>query len=59
MDIFRVALDIAHVPAGQVVYIEDRLMFVQIAERLGIRGISHTDHRSTRAKLAALGLKAY
>jgi hypothetical protein len=31
-------------------------MFVQTAERLGIRSILHTDYRSTRTKLAALGL---
>jgi putative hydrolase of the HAD superfamily len=31
-------------------------MFVQIAENLGIRGILHTDYRSTHAKLASLGL---
>ena len=56
-DIFRVALDIAQVPAGQVVYIDDRAMFVQVAEGLGIRGILHTDYESTCAKLAAFGLQ--
>jgi putative hydrolase of the HAD superfamily len=55
-DIFRVALDIAQVPANQVVYIENLSMFVQIAEGLGIRGICHTDYKSTCAKLASLGL---
>ncbi len=56
-DIFRVALDIAQVPARQVVYIDDRPMFVQVAEGLGIRGILHTDYESTRAKLASFGLQ--
>ena len=56
VDIFRLALDIAQVPAGQVVYVENTQMFVQIAERLGIRSILHTDYRSTSAKLASLGL---
>ena len=46
-DIFRLALDIAQAPAGQVVYIEDQPMFVQVAEGLGIRGIRHTDYQST------------
>jgi putative hydrolase of the HAD superfamily len=32
-------------------------MFVRIAEGLGIRGIHHTDYRSTRAKLASFGLE--
>jgi len=56
-DIFRVALDIAQVPANQVVYIENLLMFVQVAEGLGIRGIFHTDYKSTCAKLASFGLE--
>ena len=55
-DIFRLALDIAQTPTGQVVYIENTPMFVQIAERLGIRSILHTDCSSTCAKLASLGL---
>ena len=56
-DIFRLALDIAQVPARQVVYIENTPMFVEIAEGLGIRSILHTDHRSTCAQLATLGLE--
>ena len=56
-DIFRLALDIAQAPARQVVYIENTPMFVQIAEGLGMRGILHTDYKSTRAKLASLGLQ--
>jgi putative hydrolase of the HAD superfamily len=55
-DIFRLALDIAQVPARQVVYIENTPMFVQVAEGLGIRSILHTDYRSTCAKLASFGL---
>ena len=43
-DIFRLALDIAQVPARQVIYIENTPMFVQIAEGLGIRSILHTDY---------------
>ncbi|MDR3675123.1 MAG: HAD family phosphatase [Acidobacteriota bacterium] len=56
-DIFRLALDIAQAPAGQVVYIENTAMFVQIAEGLGIRSILHTDYVSTCAKLASFGLR--
>jgi putative hydrolase of the HAD superfamily len=55
-DIFRMALDIAQVPASRAVYIDDRPMFVQIAKSLGIHGIHHMDCKSTRAKLAAFGL---
>jgi putative hydrolase of the HAD superfamily len=56
-DIFRLALDIAQVPARKVVYIENTPMFVQIADGLGIRSILHTDYKSTCAKLASFGLR--
>ena len=56
-DIYRIALDIAQVPPDQVAYLDDRLMFVQIAETLGIHGIHHTNYASTRARLASLGLQ--
>ncbi len=55
-DIYRIALDVAQVPIDQVVYIEDRLMFVEVAQSLGIRAIHHTGFESTRASLASLGL---
>ncbi|MGE5736835.1 MAG: HAD-IA family hydrolase, partial [Acidobacteriota bacterium] len=42
-DIYRLALDVAQVPPNRVVYIEDRPLFVQVAETMGIRGIRHTD----------------
>ena len=54
--IYRLTLDIAQASAEHVLYIEDTAMFVRIAENLGIRSILHTDHRSTRQKLTALGL---
>jgi len=56
-DIFQLALDVAQVNAEQVLYIENTQMFVQIAEGLGIRGIWHTDYKSTREKLASFGLE--
>ncbi len=56
-DIWKVALDIAQVPIEQVVYIDDRPMFVQVAEGLGIKGITHKDYAQTKAALAALGLE--
>lgn len=56
-DIFRLALDIAHTPPEQVVYVENTPMFVQVAEGLGIQSILHTDYQSTCAKLASCGLR--
>jgi len=55
-EIFRMALDIAQVPAGKVVYLENTSMFIQIAEGLGIRSILHTGYETTCAQLAAFGL---
>ncbi len=57
-DIFRLALDIAQVPALKVAYIENTPMFSRIAEDLGIRSILHTDYQSTCQKLAAFGLQS-
>jgi putative hydrolase of the HAD superfamily len=56
-DIFRIALDIAQVPAEHVVYIENTRMFVDVARDLGIRSILHTDYISTSSELSLLGLK--
>ena len=56
-DIFRIALDIAQVLPKQVVYLEDRPMFVQVARTLGIHGIHHLDRNSTGERLAEIGLR--
>jgi putative hydrolase of the HAD superfamily len=56
-DIFSIALDIAQVEPAEVIYIEDRPMFVSIAESLGIKGIHHVDYKKTRGKLERWGLK--
>jgi len=56
-DIFKLALDTVQVPAQKIIYIEDRPMFVDIAETLGIQGICHKEYTSTREQLASYGLK--
>lgn len=55
-DIFRIALDVAQAEPNQVVYVDDRHMFVEVASHLGMRALWHREHASTRAELAALGL---
>jgi putative hydrolase of the HAD superfamily len=40
-DIFRLALDIAQVPARQVVYIENTPLFVEVAQSPGIHDTHH------------------
>jgi putative hydrolase of the HAD superfamily len=54
-DIFKVALDIAQVSPEKVIYLEDRPMFVQVADGLGIRGIIHHDFNTTKKQLADFG----
>ena len=56
-DIFRIALDTAQVTPQQVIYIEDRAMFVQVAKGLGIHGLRHIDYKTTRMKLEKFGFK--
>lgn len=57
-DIWKVALDIAQVPKEEVVYIDDRPMFVQVAQGLGLRGVvhNHRDVAQTKTALAGMGL---
>jgi putative hydrolase of the HAD superfamily len=55
-DMFRIALDIAQVNPQQVVYIDDRPMFVEVAQGLEIRGIIHKGYETTQKELEAMGL---
>ncbi|RZJ64978.1 MAG: HAD family phosphatase, partial [Flavobacterium sp.] len=38
-------------------YIDDRMLFVQVAEGLGLKGIHHTSYEDTKAQLAGYGLE--
>ncbi len=55
-EIYQIALDIAQAEPQNVLYIDDRPMFVDVASQLGIPGIVHEDFATTRAKLAEYGL---
>lgn len=55
-DIFRIALDVAQIPPEQVVYIDDRQLFVEVSRGLGLTAIRHTDAASTKKQLEGLGL---
>ena len=57
-DIFRIALDTAQVRPSEVVYLEDRPMFVQVAKSLGVHGLRHIDYKTTCEKLEKFGLKS-
>jgi putative hydrolase of the HAD superfamily len=57
IQIFRLALDLAQTPPERVIFLDNTAMFVEIAERLGMRGVHHVDYESTRAKFTSLGLQ--
>lgn len=56
-DIFRIALDVAQAEPSEVVYVDDRLMFAEVACRLGMHEIWHRDLDRTRAAFETLGLR--
>lgn len=57
VDIFRLALDISQANIKQIVYIENTRMFVEIAKKIGIQSILHTDYEKTKKELESFGLK--
>ena len=57
-DIFQLALDVSLVSPDRIIYIDDRAMFVETAQTMGIRGIVH-DRKNLAAtvhKMAEFGL---
>jgi putative hydrolase of the HAD superfamily len=58
LDIYRIALDISQARPESVAYIDDRLLFIEVAGSLGIHGVLHTDLATTRDQLAKLGLNS-
>lgn len=56
-EIYQVAIDCAQVPLKEILYIDDRDLFVQVAQGLGIQGICHRDYNETLEKLAGYGLR--
>lgn len=57
-DIYKIALDISLARPDQVVYIDDRPLFIEVATSLGIHSIRHTSLDETRSRLAEFGLIA-
>ncbi len=56
-DMYHLALDMAQAVPEEVVYIDDRAMFVEVARGLGIEGIVHKDVGATTEALARWGLQ--
>ena len=46
--IWQLAMGIAQATPSQCVYFDDRIMFVRMAEKLGIRAFQHTDFETTK-----------
>lgn len=57
-DIYRLAIDLAQTPIEQILYLDDRPLFVSVAASLGLQGICHVDYPTTRTALARVGLRA-
>jgi putative hydrolase of the HAD superfamily len=55
-DIFRMAIDMIQAPPEQTVYIDDRLLFVEVARGLGLKAIQHTSYAGTRQAFQQFGL---
>ncbi len=54
-DIFRMAIDISQTLPEHAIYIDDRLMFVEVAQGLGMHGIHHQELEDTKKQLKTLG----
>ena len=57
MDIYKLALDLAQVQPGEVIYIDDTAVFITVAESLGIKGICHVNYETTCKKLQSFGFE--
>ena len=55
-DIFQIALDCSQARPREVVYIDDRDMFTEVASGMGITGIHHKGYEPTRQALQDIGL---
>jgi len=55
-DIYKVAMDVSQVPPQRSIYIDDRHMFVEVAETLGFNGVHHKDIETTKKEMVELGL---
>lgn len=55
-DIYRMALDIAQASPEQVIYVDDRPLFVEVAQGLGIRGVIRKEYKTTQKAMEGFGL---
>lgn len=55
-DIFKLALDISQSKPSETLFIDDQIIYIEVAKSFGINTIHHTDYYSTVQKLSFLGL---
>ena len=51
-DVYRLALDMAQAKPQEVIYIDDRLMLVEIGGQLGMQAIQHKSYEQTKELLS-------
>ncbi len=56
-DIFKMALDVAHVSVEEAVYIDNEEFFTKVATEVGIKSIWHENYLSTVNAIADMGLQ--
>lgn len=52
--IYRLALDTSQADPEQVIYIDDRSLFVEVGAQLGMQAVHHTSYESTRKALTEI-----
>jgi putative hydrolase of the HAD superfamily len=55
--IWKLALDLAQLKAAEAIYVDDRPLFVGIAQDMGFTAVHHTSLADTRNQLKSLGLE--
>ena len=55
-DIYKMALDVGQAKPQQTLYIDDRELYIEVADSLGIKAIHHTDINKTQKILLEYGL---
>ena len=55
IDIFHIALDIAHTTPSRSIYVDDRLLYIEVASAIGIHTVHHQTLDNTKEKLKEFG----
>jgi putative hydrolase of the HAD superfamily len=56
-EIWQLALDLVQLNPGEAIYVDDRPLFVGIAQDMGFAAIHHTSLADTRDQFKSLGLE--